>query len=71
MRPLYFTVIYPPRFSGRLKSILDLTGQEERTNIDNHSINIDYSVVTSIIRRERQKSLDALKSMISLEGDNE
>lgn len=66
-----FTVIYPPRFSGRLKSILDLTGQEERTNIDNHNINIDYSVVTSIIRRERQKSLDALKSMISLEGDNE
>lgn len=66
-----FTVIYPPHFSGRLKSILDLTAQTSRTNLDSYNTDIKYSLVTPIINKERQVSMDALKNMIALEESYE
>lgn len=55
-----FAVILPPKYSSRLRSLLQLTGTENRVirslgDVTNLSANIDYSAVEAILERERQK----------------
>ena len=65
-----FVDIFPPKFSKRLQSILDLTGLQDRriTDFNNFDIiekKIDYKKVNKIMENERKKSIEFLKKEIS------
>jgi hypothetical protein len=56
-----FSVFYPPRFSGRLESILQLTGLKNRVVIDSNDFSlanqfIDYRPIDQILAKERKKA---------------
>jgi hypothetical protein len=70
-----FSVFYPPKFCGRLKSILELTGLENRvvTDINNFSQynkKIDYKPVNKILAYERQKADSFLRSVLFPRNSN-
>ena len=61
-----FAVVLPPKYESRLVSLLDVVGLSKRIvsndiNLDPLREPIDYSIVSRLIDRERQKSLDYLK----------
>lgn len=65
-----FVCIYPPKFSTRLQSILELTGLENRkvSKINDFEIAdypIDYKKVNTILKEERRKTEEFLKSAIN------
>ena len=65
-----FVDIFPPKFSKRLQSILDLTGLQDRkiedfNNFDIIEKKIDYTKVNKIMEDERKKSIEFLKKEIS------
>ena len=64
-----FMVIYPEKFSSRLKSILEITGLSKRVvNGDDLKLleeNIDYEKVNRIISNEREKSIKFLKEALN------
>lgn len=63
-----FMVIYPNKFSSRLKSILEITGLSNRIVNDNNMNfllkSIDYNKVNPIVNKEREKSVKILKNML-------
>lgn len=64
-----FLAIYPPRYSARLDSILNLTGLQARhitdyNRYDYSDSSIDYSKVDAILEIERSKTLEFLKNAI-------
>ena len=66
-----FMVLYPNKFSSRLKSILKVTNVENTVAKDENDIErllkkIDYKRVNDIIKKERDKSIKVLTK--SLEG---
>lgn len=65
-----FVSILPPRFGARPRSLLNLVGLNERivendVSIDRVTIPIDYSIVNSILEREREKSLSFIKASLN------
>lgn len=55
-----FAVVLPPKYSSRLKSLLQLTGTEDRvihTSADAADLpgNIDYAAVETVLLRERER----------------
>lgn len=64
-----FMVVYPEKFSARLKSILEITGLFGRV-VDGDDLklseeNIDYGKVNRIIDDERKKSMEFLKEALN------
>lgn len=63
-----FYVFYPPRYSTRLESILNLTGQQSRVIGSGQPSdgNIDYRAVNAILDEERQKNIAFLKEALGI-----
>ena len=61
-----FVIIFPGKFSTRIKSILEITNLENRVAKDENDLqiidkNIDFNFVNKIIEQEREKSIKWLK----------
>lgn len=70
-----FAVIYPPRYSTRLLSILQLTGLENRIVTDHNDFSclnkkIDYQKVNTILKEERNKVKVFLLDALNLKIEN-
>ncbi len=63
-----FFVFYPPKYSTRLESILELTGQQSRVvkNGEADSSEIDFAMVNRIFESERQKNIEFLKEALGI-----
>lgn len=67
-----FYVYYPPKYSERLKSILDITGLSNRVITkdlafpDQNNV-IDYTYINELLDKKRKDTKDIIESMI---GDN-
>jgi hypothetical protein len=67
-----FAVVYPPKFSTRLQSVLELTGLTKHVlnDFNNYTIPdlpVDYGKVNRILDAERKKADDFLKTALSID----
>ena len=64
-----FIIVFPNKFSSRVKSILELTGLENRVAKDENDLEIcnkkiDFKYANEIIKKEREKSLKWLANAL-------